>query len=224
MSQGSTLLGLVSAGLSLVGLVAVVTTTPIRVSADDHQDRSECEGVFPGDGQGGTELAFGLEHGPALRYKERRNGTFTDKNTGLQWEQKTGTACPALCPPHFPDLHDVNNFYEWTSGPVLIPNGELFTVFLTALNTPPCFAGHCDWRIPTVKELQSLIDYSKVDPATSVPGATKADHYWSSTTHAPASNSDNAKEAWVVDFHDGSVGVFKKGGDFYARAVRGDCE
>ena len=37
--------------------------------------------VFPGDGV----------NGPALSYTDNRNGTFTDKNTLLMWEEKTGT-------------------------------------------------------------------------------------------------------------------------------------
>jgi len=129
------------------------------------------QAVFPGDGV----------DGPALSYTDNGDGTVTDNNTLLMWEKKDTAG----------GIHDVNNAYDWNNS---------FAVFLAALNTNPCFAGHCDWRIPNVKELQSIVDYSKTNPATSFPGATAAAFYWSSSPFAA-----NSSHAWFVFFADGLV-------------------
>jgi hypothetical protein len=184
-------------------------------------DLGACEAetvVFPGDGYPPTpqDLAVGIDHGPALRYKDHPDGTFTDKNTGLQWEMKDA----ADGVPDFSNPHDVDNTYSWTDpavGTDRDPDGTLFTDFLTKLNTPPCFANHCDWRVPNIKELQSIVDYSKFDPPTSVPGATVASDYWSSTSYA-----NLPLGAWNVPFNSGAVLILSKSNDgVHARAVRG---
>ena len=74
------------------------------------------------------------------------------------------------------------------------------------------FAGHDDWRLPNVKELQSLVDYTRspstsgsaaIDPlfnATSIvneAGDTDYSCYWSGTTHA-TSNGMGAAGAYVA--------------------------
>lgn len=38
-------------------------------------------------------------------------------------------------------------------------------MLLAALNAPPRFADDRDWRIPNIRELQSIIDYEKRPPA-----------------------------------------------------------
>lgn len=217
--------------LGLLGMVTVATAEQGQNSQQGGQN-SQQEGqnsqedtciIFPGDGQ----------TGPALSYTDRPNGTFTDKNTGLQWEKKTTT--PG-------SVHNVTNTYSWSnSAPAA--DGTLFHGFLSTLNntcegdeTTTCtsnttckasgkgrcgFAGHRDWRIPTIKELQSIVDYSKFNPAASVPGETSSTSvgYWSSTTnvHFPFN-------AWFVSFGNGLVNFDFKGAGFSytARAVRGD--
>ena len=78
--------------------------------------------------------------------------------------------------------------------------------------------GHSDWRVPTTKELHSLIDYSTNTPAVSAgfPGEVAASSYWSSTPSVGA-----ATFAWLVDFDFGSVNGGFKTSNFRVRAVRG---
>ena len=146
------------------------------------------------------------------------------------------------------NVWDVDNRYTWTEADddLTDPDGPAFVFFLEMRNHtcggemyqvncetdadcageiyPYCgLGGHMDWRLPTVKELQSLVDYSTYNPAVSdeLPGATVADDYWSST-------SDASWEfyAWSVDFHLGLVssgnvlGPYKSF-DYRVRAVRG---
>lgn len=78
--------------------------------------------------------------------------------------------------------------------------------------------GHSDWRLPNVKELQSIIAYGYYSPSintTAFPW-TKAYFYWSSTTAAFYTS-----RAWYVFFENGTVDDhFNKTNTFYVRCVR----
>jgi hypothetical protein len=78
--------------------------------------------------------------------------------------------------------------------------------------------GNTDWRLPTIKELRSLADYSRYNPAinTTYFPDTVSSLYWASTTHA-----DYTYNAWGVYFYNGYDLMSYKNGSYYVRAVRG---
>ena len=151
------------------------------------------------------------------------DGTVTDDRTGLMWEKKSDDG----------GIHDKDNTYTWWSGvQTIVPyamNGTMVNGFLSTLNTAPCFAGHCDWRIPNNTELLSLVNYQQFDPATfsafntactagcsvTTCSCTVSSDYWSSSTYR-----DSPDYAWGVA-SDGGVSAHVKILATSVRAVRG---
>lgn len=145
----------------------------------------------------------------------------TDHATGLDWEVKSTAVGSGE---NADDPHDVDNIYTWsTSGPPYLPDGTVFTDFLARLNGAidgVCFAGQCDWRLPTREELETIVDAegacagSCIDP---IFGPTRSYGYWSSTTDAV-----DPQIVWVGNFGNGGViSMFYKTNAFSVRAVRG---
>jgi hypothetical protein len=71
------------------------------------------------------------------------------------------------------------------------------------------------WRLPTIKELLTLVEYERFSPATDCPD-TVSSLYWSASTY-----QDGPSNAWYVNFFGGSVYAYNKTDSYYARAVRG---
>lgn len=72
------------------------------------------------------------------------------------------------------------------------------------------------WRLPTVKELISIVDYERHSPAIDpLFLGTKSSYCWSSTPYAGVSGS-----AWCVYFYDGGVGWHYLVGGGLVRPVR----
>jgi Protein of unknown function (DUF1566)/Collagen triple helix repeat (20 copies) len=162
------------------------------------------------------------------RYADNGDGTVSDNQTGLMWEKQTSTCAG--------EVTCINNFYSWSSTGTLA-DGTLFTNFLAGLNggdyyspsagqivsasPTTCFVNHCDWRIPTLAELETIIESTAadcgsgsncIDPAFGLT-LTLADDFWSSS-------SGNADFAWGVYFGEGNAFSNFKTARYYARAVR----
>ncbi|HZR35704.1 MAG TPA: DUF1566 domain-containing protein [Nevskia sp.] len=78
------------------------------------------------------------------------------------------------------------------------------------------------WRLPTVAELNSLVDRTRREPAidTALFPATQSDWYWTGEILAPRDASSPSVYAWNVYFSDGSVGYGGQDGSGFVRAVR----
>lgn len=121
---------------------------------------------------------------PTTRYLVNSKGTVLDKKTGLMWKQCSEGLSGAQC----------------LGAPIAFTwQGALLRA--QAVNASG-FAGYKDWRLPNIKELNSITEYQCESPAvnTSVFPNTQYDssYYWSST-------HDDSNDVWVVHMDIGSV-------------------
>lgn len=135
-----------------------------------------------------------------MSFTDNGDGTVTDDNTGLIWQKQ-------------PD----NTVYNWyqASGTYDATYNPSSQNACSSLN----LGGHSDWRLPSKKELITLVDYS-VTPGPTIntayfPG-TKSDAYWTSPTYAGHTSS-----AWRITFDEGGAGFTAKSGNHFVRCVRG---
>jgi hypothetical protein len=139
---------------------------------------------------------------PDSRYLLNKDGTVTDKQTGLIWMR-----CPLGQTWDFDGCMGLPKTYQWK------------TAIEMAKTT--VFAGQNDWRLPEQDELQSLLDphcYKPFINLTAFPNPTD-NWFWSSS-----SNPSNIGSAWLINFFY-TEGSFGNKTDLYAvRLVRGGNE
>jgi len=161
-----------------------------------------------------------LKKGAPLAYVDNGDGTITDTNTGLMWEKLDDDNVGN----NLGGIHDWSNTYTWANA---------FAVKVATLNGGGGFAGHADWRLPNLTELNSIVNLEiPYPPGPTVtaafntgctPGCTVAtcsctqrSYYWSSSSYASSPGS-----AGGVHFDDGYEFARAKSIFFYVRAVRG---
>jgi hypothetical protein len=128
------------------------------------------------------------------RFVNNGDGTVTDTCTGLMWQLDTA---------------DVNG-----DGKFLHVGDELPWCEALAYCENLDFAGYDDWRLPNIRELQSIVDYGRHWPAIDPVFRAESRWYWSSTSYA-----GRTRAAWCVHFEDGTVFVHSAERE-HLRAVR----
>ncbi len=164
---------------------------------------SQCQDFYGQDAQyTGTQPSYTKldATGNALPFSATQWAMVKDNLTGLIWENKTTDG----------SVHDSGKLYTWT---------EAQNVFIPQLNAAN-FGGHNDWRLPTLEELRSILDYGRNNPATDTgyfPNTQLSNMdfygYWSS--------SDIDISAWFLHFDGGYSDAQFKTDSQFVRAVRG---
>ena len=139
----------------------------------------------------------------ANRFTDHGDGTVTDNCTGLMWQKESS------------DVNDDGN---------IDTSDQLEWCDALAHCAKLTFAGHDDWRLPNVRELQSIVDYGKdasIDDVFRLPPASLGPFipYLTSTSYILGPEG-----AWVVMFRgspQGAVTTTRKDSPNFFRAVRG---
>lgn len=144
-----------------------------------------------------------------------------DNVTGLTWETKAVSG-----------LRSRNHTYSWYSSAPANAGGtatagscatvgrcdtEKFVADVNAMSPPLC--GYIDWRLPTAKELQGIVNFSRINPATVISffsdfPAVGAGLWWTSTRSA------SSGDAWFVDFSLGGASTWAMNNPLRVRLVR----
>ncbi|CAK0745438.1 List-Bact-rpt repeat protein [Gammaproteobacteria bacterium] len=128
------------------------------------------------------------------------DGTVTDNSTGLMWAQcsegQSGSGC----------VGDASSM-SWGDALTAAKNSRL--------------GGYSDWRLPNIKELLSIVDYSVYGPSIdrAIFPNTPSSSFWSSAPHASTS-----VYAWIVSFFNGYARNYSRSSGFAVRLARGGAE
>jgi len=128
-------------------------------------------------------------------FTDNGDGTVTDNNTGLMWQQATADI-------NKDNVIDDNDKRNWQEAKNECENLS--------------FAGYSDWRLPSLFELTTIVDYDRFNPAINSVFSCESSYYWSSGSY-----TNGASSAWFVNFFYGYDGWDDQSNSYYVRCVRG---
>jgi hypothetical protein len=140
-----------------------------------------------------------------------------DGVTGLIWEGKPSTGTRAAGNTYVNFNGSLDGKTVFTSGE-LAYSGDVGAYVLDVNSSKLC--GYSDWRLPTVNELQGLVNYGVAEPKPMIDATwfvnTPPKPYWSSSDWAKLATD----YAWNVQFDTGMVDYQSRGYPMAVRLVR----
>ena len=140
-------------------------------------------------------------HTPTSQFIDPGNGTVTDNKTGLMWkkcsEGQSGNDC--------------------RSGSAASYTWQAALAQAQTVNTNGGFATYTDWRVPTITELESIVETQCTNPAINLAVFPNTPSAWSWSA-SPYAYDGNI--AWSVNFYGGSDAWFLKDYTYSIRLVR----
>ena len=148
------------------------------------------------------------------RYTDHGDGTISDARTGLMWMQCSYGQTY--------DGGDTNGDGFICEGSPTFGSWQQAFSWAAASNTSEAY-GYNDWRLPNVKELGSIVDFSKHTPAinSSIFPSTSTGSYWTSTpSKVLDGNSNDDTQSASISFQAGDYGASDRTSTLYLRLVR----
>lgn len=139
-----------------------------------------------------------------MSYTDNGDGTITDNNTKFMWQKE-----------------DDGNTYYWYQA------AGIYDATYNSNSQNVCGAlnlgGYSDWRLPSKKELATIVDYSISYPGPTINATyfpnTKSSGYFTSTSYV----SYPYYYAWAAYFNSGDIWLSDKDfKNYYVRCVRGE--
>jgi hypothetical protein len=140
---------------------------------------------------------FGVVAGTswADRFVDNLDGTVSDTKTGLMWQQADSG----------------NTTLTWEEAQAYCESLVL-----------PSLGGYSDWRAPRIDELETIVDYSRFDPAAFDPPFVTRSERWGNGYWSGSNYGSDPAVAWSVWFYYGDSGwAYKTRNYYYVRCVRG---
>ncbi len=153
--------------------------------------------VSAGAAEAAQNCALGAPYvAPNSRYTNNGNGTVTDSQTGLMWKQCSEGQSEPTC-------SGMPSLLRWAESQTVAADSE--------------FADFDDWRLPTVEELESLVETACQKPAINESqfANTYSGGYWTSSSHPM-----DKDYYWYVDFRLGKRDFNGKSTNYGIRLVR----
>ncbi|HEC15771.1 MAG TPA: DUF1566 domain-containing protein [Sedimenticola sp.] len=140
---------------------------------------------------------------PAERFENTADGAIMDKQTGLMWK-----TCSEGQTWRRDGCQGDAGVYSWQEA----------LLRAEAVNRGGGYAGHSDWRVPNIKELDSLVELACFEPAINVEvfPDTPPGYFWAASPYL-----SDSEFAWGIGFRHGDSLIGRKTRAYHVRLVRG---